>query len=299
MINGPDFLCIGAQKAGTTWVYDNLEHHPEVWLPPSPFKELHYFDDKVPHKIFLEFGRFSHGGMIRRYSSLFTKPSWSLLRWLWRYNHHANDSMDWYRSLFTERGKKCGEITPEYTTLDERGVEYVKKVVGENCKVFIVLRDPVSRSWSALKMLYRYNNINISDTDAVSLISEMQSPYSTLKSDYVRIIETWKKYFSDETFKVFFFDDLVKDPDKLIKDICRYIGVDEAGWISLNLKKKSNSDRKKIIMPDQVKTQMYKFYMPELAQLSDLVGSHATSWLHNAEQVVNNNKLVANERVNR
>ncbi|OGT83573.1 MAG: hypothetical protein A3H91_02535 [Gammaproteobacteria bacterium RIFCSPLOWO2_02_FULL_61_13] len=38
----PDFLCIGAQKAGTTWLYENLRRHPEIFLPHR--KELHYFD---------------------------------------------------------------------------------------------------------------------------------------------------------------------------------------------------------------------------------------------------------------
>ncbi|MHC4949030.1 MAG: sulfotransferase family protein [Planctomycetota bacterium] len=38
----PDFLGIGAQKAGTTWLYENLRAHPGLFLPET--KELHYFD---------------------------------------------------------------------------------------------------------------------------------------------------------------------------------------------------------------------------------------------------------------
>ena len=38
----PDFIGIGTQKAGTTWLYDMLAQNPSVWLPP--LKELHYFD---------------------------------------------------------------------------------------------------------------------------------------------------------------------------------------------------------------------------------------------------------------
>lgn len=38
----PDFLGIGAQKAGTTWLHENLRCHPELYLPDA--KELHYFD---------------------------------------------------------------------------------------------------------------------------------------------------------------------------------------------------------------------------------------------------------------
>jgi len=39
---GPDFCCIGAQKAGTGWLYEQLRSHPDFWMPP--LKELHYFD---------------------------------------------------------------------------------------------------------------------------------------------------------------------------------------------------------------------------------------------------------------
>ncbi|CAA9294669.1 MAG: hypothetical protein AVDCRST_MAG93-4164 [uncultured Chloroflexia bacterium] len=40
----PDFLIIGAQKAGTTWLHHNLRIHPQIWMPDS---EVHYFDRKI------------------------------------------------------------------------------------------------------------------------------------------------------------------------------------------------------------------------------------------------------------
>src|SRR5881296_3927906 len=39
---GPDFICVGPQKGGTSWLYQQLESHPDFWMPP--IKELHYFD---------------------------------------------------------------------------------------------------------------------------------------------------------------------------------------------------------------------------------------------------------------
>ena len=38
----PDFLGIGAQKAGTSWLHANLKTHPGVFVPVP--KELHFFD---------------------------------------------------------------------------------------------------------------------------------------------------------------------------------------------------------------------------------------------------------------
>lgn len=42
MIRKPNFLYIGPNKAGSTWLYEALRLHPEVFLAPA--KELHYFD---------------------------------------------------------------------------------------------------------------------------------------------------------------------------------------------------------------------------------------------------------------
>jgi len=41
----PDFVGIGAQKAGTTWLGHNLQLHPEIWMPG--IKELHYFNERI------------------------------------------------------------------------------------------------------------------------------------------------------------------------------------------------------------------------------------------------------------
>ena len=38
----PDFLCIGVARAATTWIFDRLSQHPDVFLPKG--KEVHFFD---------------------------------------------------------------------------------------------------------------------------------------------------------------------------------------------------------------------------------------------------------------
>ena len=38
----PTFICIGAQRAGTTWLYHCLKEHPEIYIPDH--KELRSFN---------------------------------------------------------------------------------------------------------------------------------------------------------------------------------------------------------------------------------------------------------------
>lgn len=54
----PDFLGIGAMKSGTTWLFENLRCHPEVYLPEQ--KELYYFS------------LYFYTGRLSSYSSNFT-----------------------------------------------------------------------------------------------------------------------------------------------------------------------------------------------------------------------------------
>lgn len=42
MARGPDFVGIGAQKAGTTWIYEMLSRHPGIRFPAG--KEVHFWD---------------------------------------------------------------------------------------------------------------------------------------------------------------------------------------------------------------------------------------------------------------
>src|SRR4051812_40030612 len=42
---GPDFICIGMPKAGTDWLFDQLQYHPDFWMPPV--KEIAYLVHKT------------------------------------------------------------------------------------------------------------------------------------------------------------------------------------------------------------------------------------------------------------
>ena len=43
-MTSPTFSVIGAEKAGTTWLYDRLRRHPDIFMPDV--KELHYFNHR-------------------------------------------------------------------------------------------------------------------------------------------------------------------------------------------------------------------------------------------------------------
>lgn len=56
----PDFLGIGAQKAGSTWLHEMLRLHPELFLPQE--KEVHYFDRRFHRTLHYYTRRFVPAG---------------------------------------------------------------------------------------------------------------------------------------------------------------------------------------------------------------------------------------------
>ena len=109
----PDFLGIGAQKAGTTWLGRNLQAHPEVWMPRV--KEVHYFDEKIheSRNTTLRLVRriFGASGANRRWRRQVRRRARKHLRrfsrkdFSWDLNYYVGVPSDgWYASLF-EPGK--------------------------------------------------------------------------------------------------------------------------------------------------------------------------------------------------
>src|SRR3712207_3654799 len=119
----PDFIGIGAQKAGTTWLYHNLRTHPQIWIPR---KEVHYFDQKFGDSSFSLrsriFGKEPENqrwrNQVRHWSRVHLK-NFSPSGLLWVYKYYMRPPNDeWYASLFEPRkGRIAGEITPNYSVL--------------------------------------------------------------------------------------------------------------------------------------------------------------------------------------
>ncbi|MCF2947756.1 sulfotransferase domain-containing protein [Paraglaciecola aquimarina] len=57
-ISPPFFVGIGAQRAGTSWLYSCLKEHPEIFMPR---KEMHFFDNNYTKGVEWYCNQFSNG----------------------------------------------------------------------------------------------------------------------------------------------------------------------------------------------------------------------------------------------
>lgn len=273
---GPDFVCIGAQRAGTTWLYDNLVVHPRTWLPPV--KEVHFFDSLCPNEELLGVETSQDPQGPRKYAPILTRPSLHTVRWIHRY-YHEHRTTGWYYRIFEKPspGLVAGDITPAYSTLDDRGVRFASRVLAPACRVFMVLRNPMERAWSGLKMTYRFHGRDISGTDLERLTRGFDHPTHRLRSDYVGAVRRWSEAFPGR-FRTFLYDDLEDDPRVFLYDVQDHLRLERFAREGL-LGQRSNADRRSLGMPLAVREVLRARYAPLIRELETLVPGVAERWL--------------------
>ena len=261
----PDFLCVGAQKAGTSWLYRQLEPHPDFWMPPM--KELHYLDN-------LNRTKRIHGPRRGDERDASFVDSMQNLR------DRSYLDLDSYGRLFQHKGAcLSGDISPAYSTLND---EIIERVVNHfpNLKVVFLARDPVERAWSQLSMGVRLGMINKFDaTDPDEVVCSLLIPGVLARSHPSKTVARWKRYVRPENFRLYFFDDLEENPAELRRSILRFLGGDP-DKPSGKLKPHDNNDagRDKLRLTAKVRERMAQFFEHELKACAVELGGRAKSW---------------------
>ena len=200
---GPDFLCVGAQKAGTGWLYEQLRVHPDFWMPP--LKEVHYFDRLGRDRLT---GDPSKGDdrieasrkTVRDQRDVRFLDSMEMLR------HKPELDLDLYSQLFAAKGPLLsGDITPGYSILTDATVGQIVEFF-PGTKVVFIARDPVERAWSQLSMWVRHRIIEPFDEHDVGEVRrQLQLPGVVARSFPSTIVKRWRKFVPSGTLRALFF----------------------------------------------------------------------------------------------
>jgi len=199
----PDFFIIGAPRAGTSWLWKMLKLHPDTSLPLK--KEPFFFGAAD--------------------------------------NYHKG--MDWYYDKFKDldSNKIIGEGSTAYfydkapyffnsgddLVFDESLLTIPELAIKElpNVKIFICLRDPVSRAISHFNLFLRQGRI-----PPFSGIEEMDKLKPKLRltdyGHYPRFLKLWREHVPPERIKLFIFEeDIKQSADKTIRSAYDFIGLDK------------------------------------------------------------------------
>ena len=290
----PHFVGIGAQRAGTGWLYKNLRRHPDFFL--APLKEVHYFDSlddtalSLPKVHQREYRLRNH--LITCLKSLSAtaidrERNWDLTaNFWWNYFSEGSD-LDWYTSLFSQAaqaGKITGEITPAYALLSEPYIKQLKDI-NRDLKIIYILRNPIDRSFShATKALIKGKNTKAKDISTENLIDFVKSRNCYERSDYLKSIRNFQKYFSPENMFICFFDEIQAQPVELLQRIYQFLGVKEVIFADNLPSRKVNSSSYLKKMPQELAQVLIDMYREDMQHIARELGGYAVNWLESVQE---------------
>jgi hypothetical protein len=262
----PDFLIAGTPKAGTTGLHYYLMQHPN--LVGAFKKEVHYFDNDKNY----ERGK------------------------KWYHNNFKNEQ--WKKNFL------CFESTPAYM--------YWKKVPQRikndypEMKIIFILRNPVSRAYSAWnfyrtylskdrpKRVIKRNLKKVSptmfkefystevfpdfetllnkDIERVKTNSTQEEPAIIRSGIYVDQVKRYFDVFGRENVLILGMKDMIKDKKKVLNEILRFLGLPESDWNFLREEVLNAKEYREKIKPE-TEAFLNEFYKPYNEQLFELLGT--------------------------
>lgn len=271
-MDGPDFICIGAQKAGTGWLYDQLRAHPDFWMPP--LKELHYFDRAGRSRREVRSNAVDRIAEARRKAR--DEDDLRFLDLFAQLRAKADVDLAGYAALFANKDNRIGgDITPGYSTLDELLVRQIAEAF-PNAKIIFFARDPVARAWSQLSMWVRHG---VTTRDKIDIDAFLNEPAVRARSFPTKIIARWRQFVRPELFRVLFFDNLERDAPALRMEVIAFLGGDPAkrsGRLSADYNPKARKE--KLTMSDDARKTLADFFADELHTCARELGGPAVGW---------------------
>ncbi|HEX2250707.1 MAG TPA: sulfotransferase [Gemmatimonadales bacterium] len=197
----PNFIVIGAAKAGTTALYWYLAEHPAVFM--SPVKETNFF----------AYGLDDAGQLLYGIPELHQFPVTTLSE---------------YEKLFANAGDAAavGEASPIYLECPQAAGRIRTRI--PDARLICGLRHPVERAYSDYLMYLRLRGEQLEpnrDLVASAVWAQPDSHWMRI-GRYHGQLERYYEAFPERQIHVFLFDDLKRDLLGTVQAIYRFVGVD-------------------------------------------------------------------------
>lgn len=200
----PNFIIVGAPKAGTTSLYHYLSEHPEVFM--SDPKEVNYFSNE----------EIEAQGLY--------------------YQDFKAKNLSEYQKLFVgaDTQKAVGEGSVSYLFYPKTPGKI--KAAIPDVKIIILLRNPVERGYSHYLMDYRMGLTDLSYEEIVYKTGKHKN-IDLYYQQFVELgmyYEQVKRYldlFGEQQVKIYLQEDLRTESEKVISDLYEFLGIDASHMI--------------------------------------------------------------------
>ena len=209
-------LGVGAQKAGTSWLHDQLQRRSDADF--GFLKEYHVFDA-------LELKRFA-SFRPKRPSPLKWR-TWRRARFIARPERY----FDYFAArLKPPRIRLTGDITPSYAGLSAESYQRIQQGFaqrGVKTRAVFIMRDPVERFLSQQRMQLRKRGLltpahEIEHLDKASLkLLKRESP----RNDYPATLDALRGGLAESEIFIGLYETLFTAATH--RELCRYLGIPE------------------------------------------------------------------------
>jgi hypothetical protein len=268
-MNLPNFIVLGAAKAGTTALYHYLNQHPQVYM--SPLKETNFFALMNEP---LNFCGPGDDDFINRFSLT---------------------TMKQYQGQFAHSGDAIavGEASPLYL-YSPKAPPRIKQYIPD-AKLIIMLRHPIERAYSAFLHLVRDGRETTTDFgEALKLEDERIAAgwehiwhYKNM-SLYYDQIKRYYDLFDRSQIKFYLYYDFRTEPCRVLQDVFRFVDVDENFAPDTSLRHNETTTMCNTLKPPlspEVWTQLYGEFHDDILKLQELTGRDLSRWIGMTERV--------------
>ena len=219
-------LGVGCPKGGTSWLHDYLSAQPCADFGFD--KEYHVFDRiHLPEcRSSLEFTMKKGKELLEGKS--FMSPNYPNL--LTRLNFYRNvdnyyEYFD-YLALRSETTTLVGDITPSYCALPAPVYKEIKErlqALGFRVRIIFIMRDPVERIWSSLRM-DRKKNVHMKKWEENEQLRKYYlRPDVKVRSSYDLTIANLERVFTPEELHYQLYENLFNEDS--VRGITEFLGV--------------------------------------------------------------------------
>ncbi len=237
-----DFLCIGAQKSGTTLLYEQLKTINEIYMPDT--KELHFFDNSEHY----------HRG-----EAFYLK--------------HFEDAA--FKQL-------KGEVTPAYLFIEEAPMRIKEFVREKSVKFIVLLRNPVDRAYSQYQMVSTiqkkeilsfeqaliYENFRLKEHRDIINFSYIRRGF------YAKQVLNYFKYFNKEQFLFVMYENFVDNQVLYMNKILSFLGLSK----HFDIENKMVFNHEYEEMKPEIRTILYQIYKEDINILENILDIDLSVW---------------------
>ncbi|MEO8206142.1 MAG: sulfotransferase domain-containing protein [Chthoniobacterales bacterium] len=252
----PDFLVLGPQRTGTTWLYFNLTRHPEVTM--NRLKETYYFNTlgDPEHQHF----RYPY---LEDYLATFKETFVEKIQ---------KQYICLRKSFCFYNAKTRGEATASYATISEEVISEIVQLK-PNLKGIIMLRHPIDRAWSHAKKTAVRGKPEGTTVNLPLLRSFFESQGQRQRADYPTMIDIWKRHLAPGNLYLGLYDRIATEPKELLNDIERFLGIKtDALFLNRHLVTRVNHTPEMEIPPD-IKEFLEDFFRKDCQTYAEIVSS--------------------------